>query len=243
MPIQTACATPCSDPRRAANGPLRAAVPVRDDTESADAEASDDFRQLRHLTKNALQRILAIISEAPELDGIQAGRSLGEDLQRRILAAAKLSDALFGLVNQPGRLRDRLLEMSGGLIDLLADDAATIKVTVTGHCSPSAGHDDLLVRVAHELVGNAIKHGMHQRLLGEIQIDLLEDAGGITLTVADDGWGPARENVSGQGLSIVDALLRVVDGSYGLRRVGRRTVAEVGIPCGPPRIVRRQHAS
>ena len=189
-----------------------------------------DFRQLRHLTKNALQRILAVIAKDSALHGTAAGRVMSGDLQRRILTTARLSDALFGFTQLPGSLGDRLLDMSEGLIDLLSEDAATIRVALSVQCTAAAPMNDLLVRVAHELVGNAIKHGMHQRLLGEIAIKVGEEQGQIILTVADDGWGPERNAEIGQGLSIVDALLRPVHGSCQLRRDGRSTVVRVCIP-------------
>jgi two-component sensor histidine kinase len=204
---------------------------------------AEDFRQLRQMTKNALQRILATISETSDLHGTRAGRALSEDLQERILTAAKLSDALFGFVRHPGSLRDRLLAVSDGLVDLLGDDAATIRVAVAVQCHASAAQDDLLVRVAHELIGNSIKHGMHQRLLGRIRIEAQEEDGQIILTVTDDGWGLDRDPTSGEGLSIVDALLRPVNGTCQLRRAGQLTVARVTIPCDADAFVRLQPAS
>jgi two-component sensor histidine kinase len=204
---------------------------------------AEDFRQLRHLTKNALQRILATISETPELHGTCAGRALSEDLQERILTTAKLSDALFGFVRHPGSLRDRLLAVSDGLVDLLGEDAATIRVAISVKCRASAAHDDLLVRVAHELIGNAIKHGMHQRLLGRIRIEAQEEDGQIVLTVTDDGWGLDKDPTSGEGLSIVDALLGPVKGTFQLRRAGQLTVARITIPCDADASVELQPAS
>ncbi len=198
--------------------------------EGHDAAGAEDFRQLRHLTKNALQRILATISQTTELQATIAGRALSEDLQQRILTAAKLSDALFGLARHPGGLRERLLDLSNGLISLLGEDAASIRVVVSVQCGACTTSDDLLVRVAHELVGNAIKHGMHQRLLGEVRITVQAEPGQIVLTVTDDGWGFDRGSVSGEGLSLVDALLHPVGGTQQLRRTGQLTVARICIP-------------
>ena len=208
-----------------------------------DTPAAEDFSQLRHLTSNALQRILAIIAEAPELHSVRGGQALSDDLQKRILTVTKLSDALFGLANPPGSLHRRLTGLANSLVELHAEDAATVKVNVTVQCGPSVRHHELLVRVAHELVGNALQHGLHHRLLGRIDIEVTEAAGQISMTIADDGWGPARRTTTGRGTCIVQALLRTVNGTHRLQRTGLRTVAEIVIPPDARRIVERQDAA
>ena len=192
---------------------------------------ADQFRQLRHLTKNTLQRVMAIISCAPELNGSDGGAAVGESLQQRIMTSARLSDALFGLTREPGSLRDRLLAVSDGLVDLLAEDSALIKVSVSVHCSLSGEHDDLIVRLAHELIGNAIKHGMRQHLAGIIDLDVREEGGRIVLSVLDDGQGClSTAQTEGEELSIVSLLLHRVDGVFALRHEGGRTVATAEMP-------------
>ena len=209
---------------------------------SRGASEEEQFRQLRHLTKNTLQRVMAIIACAPELNGSD-GAAMSERLQQRIMTSARLSDALFGLTREPGSLHDRLLGLSDGLLDLLAEDGASIRISVTVHCSLSVEQDDLVVRLAHELVGNAVKHGMYQRLAGTIDLDVHEEAGRLVLAVSDDGWGclPTVQT-RGEGLSIVGLLLRRVGGAYALRREHGRTLATVEIPSSPTRVVDLQPA-
>ncbi len=198
----------------------------------ADQEAAEalDFRQLRHLSRNALQRILSMIAQDADLRRSSDGRALSDGLQQRILTAARLSDVLFGFVDSPGSLQDRLTGLSDCLVKLLGDDAATISVAVHVRCDASPELCDLLVRVAHELVGNAIKHGMHLRLLGDIRIEVARDGEQLTLTVSDDGWGTGSKSPNGQGLSIVDALLRPSGGSWTFRREHRSTIVAVRVP-------------
>ena len=207
------------------------------------ATEAEQFRQLRHLTKNTLQRVMAIIACAPELNDSN-GEAVGESLQQRIMTSARLSDALFGLTREPGNLRDRLLSLSDGLVDLLADDGASIRVSVVVRCSLSGELDDLVVRLAHELIGNAVKHGMHQRLAGTIDLDVREEGGRIVLAVVDDGQScPLTAQTRGEGLSIVGLLLRRVDGTYELRREAGRTVATVELLGTVPRVTDLQPAS
>ena len=62
-----------------------------------------DMRQLRHHTKNALARILAQVSS--QLSNSSASRRVANDVERRVLLTASISDALFGLTRTPGPIR------------------------------------------------------------------------------------------------------------------------------------------
>jgi hypothetical protein len=63
-----------------------------------------DLRQLRHHTKNTLQRILGFIAEAPGLCDTPAGEKIIQELEHRISLSAKISNALFGLTDTPGSM-------------------------------------------------------------------------------------------------------------------------------------------
>ena len=196
----------------------------------APTTGDENFRQLRHQTKNTLQRLLSIIGTAPELRG--AGKAaLRDSLQRRIVIAADLSDALFGFQSEPGDLRDRLQRLCLGIVEIMAEEGACIAVgvSVEGPCPPDL-HDSV-VRVAHELVCNAVKHGMYQRVLGTIEVELRSTNSATKLVVSDDGWGCGRSGSTiGEGLSLVRLLLHPNDGSFTIARCGEHTVATAAIP-------------
>lgn len=193
------------------------------------------FRQLRHHTKNALQRLLSQIESCPGLQRDSAGRALATDLARRILLSATLSDALFGLTAAPGPLATRLDAMTRAVVGMLADDDQEITVEVEVH-GDSPEHSDVLVRVAHELVGNAVKHGMTLRLVGCIAVTVVASDEGVTLTVADDGWGFCGDKLAagrrGEGLRIAQLLARQHGGRFQLRRDGCQTLATLELPAG-----------
>jgi two-component sensor histidine kinase len=218
---------------------LRPRMSILADHGSSDA----DFRQLRHLTKNTMQRILLLISQNPGLRSTPAGRALSQDLQQCIVTAADLSDALFGFVEPSSSLGGRLLNVSNRLVQLLGEDAATIRLVLSVQGHGFGRYDDTLVRIAHELVGNAVKHGMHQRLRGDIRIQVEEEPEHIALIVTDDGWGPPQGSANGEGLSIVDALLRPLNGRCQLRRVGLFTVARAVIAVEPGTVAASQPVS
>ena len=198
--------------------------------ERGDAEAAFAFRQLRHEVKNVLQRILLRIADARTLRATVCSRWLLDDLQRRILSSAEISDALFGLTRSPASMAERLQALSDSTIRMLADDTQVIRaeVTVAGECPEPLRR--LVLRVAHELVGNAVKHGMRARVTGGISVQLATGMdGGTALVVTDDGWGFEGSPDAGDGLTIASDLAASAGGTVSLRRT-RVTVAALELP-------------
>ena len=194
---------------------------------SADAIA---MRQLRHQTKNALQRIIAQIS-ATNLRATPAGNALADELERRICLSAKVSDALFGLTAYPGTLDQRLSSLARATIKLMADTEQAIDadVAVIGSCP--AGLQETIVKVAYEMLANAVKHGMHMRLVGKITVRVQGNRdGSTTLLVSDDGWGPS-EGSDGEGSPIMRCLAERHGGAISIDRTDGWTVARLHLPC------------
>ena len=192
------------------------------------------FRQLRHHTKNALQAIINILGHAPELRSTREGASLSAQLQERIVLAAQLSDALFGLTNEPGTFEQRLSALCEGVVRLLGDRDAEIAVCVAvgvdgSACPPE--HESTVLRVANELVGNAVKHGMHARLIGRIDVSVHTAGGKLVLTVSDNGWGCGPDPVQpGEGLTVAGALAQRHGGAVQVREMRGRTMATMELP-------------
>ncbi|MDA8049773.1 MAG: hypothetical protein M0002_07180 [Rhodospirillales bacterium] len=193
-------------------------------------DGSTDLRQLRHLTKNALQRILVQVREAPGLGASAAGRSLAREIERRVKLSAAISDSLFGLTQCPEPLPERLRTLCRSVVDLYADPAQIIRVdVVVGGILPGR-LEAVAVRVVHELVGNAVKHGMHMRLIGQILVRLDYDAEGYAvLTVENDGWPIDGELAMGDGLHLVAELAASAGGRMRIRN-GTPTAIEVRLP-------------
>jgi two-component sensor histidine kinase len=161
-----------------------------------------DLRQLRHHTKNTLQRILGLITSAPGLSDTPQGEKIARELEYRICLSATVADALFGLTGAPGSMADRLRQLAGAVTDLMRDADQVIRVGVfVRGCCPAGLRDDVL-RSAHELIGNAVKHGMKGRPNGRISVRLVTDTDCTTLTVLDNGWGFAGKPREGEGLTL-----------------------------------------
>jgi two-component sensor histidine kinase len=189
-----------------------------------------DFRQLRHQTKNALQRMLLVIEEHSAVRDSEAGQAVATELQRRITLMAAISDALFGLTHAPGPFVERLGSLCENVVALLGgpDQDIRVGVFVAGRCPPAL-HETVL-RVAHELVGNAVKHGMYARIAGRIEVRLESDDCKVRLVVTDDGWGWVGQPAAGEGLSLARLIAVRAHGTMTLSRRGDRTMAMLALP-------------
>jgi two-component sensor histidine kinase len=167
-----------------------------------DAGQDIDLRQLRHHTKNTLQRIIGLIAAAPGLCDTPAGEKIARELEYRISLSADISNALFGLTSAPGPIAVRLRQLGGAVVEMMrdADQVIRVGVSVRGTCPP--GLTDAVLRTAHELLGNAVKHGMKGRHSGRIAIRLITEGERTILAVADNGWGFSGTPRSGEGLAL-----------------------------------------
>jgi two-component sensor histidine kinase len=186
------------------------------EAEHGEAGRDIDLRQLRHHTKNTLQRILGLIAEAPGLCDTPAGEKIARELEYRIGLSAAISDALFGLTDAPASMAERLRRLAGAMVDMMRDTDQVIRagVSVRG-CCPGFLRETVM-RAAHELMGNAVKHGMKGRPSGRIAIRLVSDEDATTLTVVDNGWGFTGKPRSGEGLMLARSFAARHGGSLSL---------------------------
>lgn len=197
-------------------------------------ESSIEFRQLRHQTKNALQRLIVQINQQPALQPKSSGRALADDLERRIFLSVSISDALFGFSRAPAPLEHRLRLLAQCMVQLLAKPGQIIElsVQVEGACPDHL--PDTVLRIAHEMIGNAIKHGMDMVLRGRILVTLTSQPGGpATLVIRDDGWGPTPGHSTGEGHAIMCGLAAAFHGRIALSRRGVWTEASATFPPNP----------
>jgi two-component sensor histidine kinase len=209
--------------------PKLAAAPSDDAVRADDCAQEIDLRQLRHHTKNALQRIMALITENAGLCDTPAGQKFARELEYRISVSATISNALFGLTEAPGSMADRLRQLGGGIVEMMrdAEQVVRIGVSVRGTCPPALR--EAVIRGANELIGNAVKHGMKSRQSGRITVRLVSDAGMTVLSVIDDGWGFSGMPHSGAGLSMARDFAERHGGKLRLKSIGG-TVATMELP-------------
>jgi two-component sensor histidine kinase len=189
-----------------------------------------DFRQLRHHTKNALQRILCQIERCRELQATADGKRLINDIERRVRLSSAVSDAMFGLTSKPGPLGARLQQLCDALIELLGDSDQLLRARVIVDPAVPAGLDDTVLRIVHEFVGNAIKHGLYARSVGNITVQVERAADlRVQIQVVDDGWGVCCASEQGEGLKLARVLAEQQGGSVGLGSHRGLTRAEASL--------------
>jgi two-component sensor histidine kinase len=182
---------------------------------AADAisQAEIDLRQLRHHTKNTLQRLIGLINETRGVAATPEGEALLQELEHRIVLSATISNALFGLTQAPAPMAIRLRQLAGAVVDLLSAPGQKIRVgvSVRGVCPMHLR--EAVVRSGHELIGNAMKHGMKQRPTGRIAVRLISDETATVLTVTDNGWGFEGMPNDGEGLTLARSFATMHGGS------------------------------
>jgi two-component sensor histidine kinase len=194
-----------------------------------DAEQEIDLRQLRHHTKNTLQRIIALITELPGLHDSPTGETIARELEYRIELSATISNALFGLTRAPGSMAERLRQLGGAVAEMMRAPGQVIRVGVSVRGTCPAALREAVVRGAHELIGNAVKHGMKSRPSGRISVRLVSECGVTVLTVTDNGWGFSGPPRPGEGLALAQGFAERHGGSLHLESCGG-TVAAMQLP-------------
>lgn len=214
----------------ACNGAGRTIHPISARAHGEAAAAQDvDLRQLRHHTRNTLQRLIALIGELPGLHDSPEGQQIAWELEHRIRLSAAISNALFGVTDMPGSMAERLRQLAGPMVEMMraADQTIRVGVLVRGTCP---GHlRKAVMRTAHELIGNAMKHGLKGRRSGRISIRLVSRNAITSLCVMDDGWGFSGQPTDGEGLTLAHSFAATHGGT--LRLVGcEGTMATLELP-------------
>jgi len=112
------------------------------------------------------------------------------------------------------------------------DQAIGYVVKVTGQC-PERLRDPLM-RIAAELVDDALRHGMALLRQGRVEISLVtEPDGSIELAVRDNGWQPLCHAWTGEDAGSARALASAQRGTFALRRRDEWTEAVVRFPGKP----------
>lgn len=189
-------------------------------------------QQCRHLARHALRRLMAQVALHPGLLTGPQGQALAEELEACVQLTLAIPGAVFRLTGEAGSLERRLVALCCGTVAWVGDgdQEIAVDVSVTGRCPGAL--EDIVVHVAHELVGNAVRHGMHARLIGRIRVRVRTEGRRTTLAVTDDGWGCGAVPAFGEGLTLASMRAAAAGGSLCLRSGGGTTIAELTLPHG-----------
>jgi two-component sensor histidine kinase len=186
-----------------------------------------NLRQLRHHTRNTLQRVLAEIHDFSARTDASRDRRLLEQIENRIMLSVEISDALFGITREPAAFPERFRALCRSLLTLFADAAQDLRLDIVleGTCPPEL--EVAALCATNEFIVNAVKHGMHMRLTGQISVSLTCCADNVQLIVIDDGWGADSAPKPGQGLGIAGHLAEQFHGTLSVSRNDGNTVATI----------------
>ena len=177
-------------------------------------------RQLRHHFKNILQRIIAEISYYPGWQSSAQSRTAAAQMVSGLCRAAEVSDQSFDAQSAGVPLAQRLRTLGEGLVAALGwpGQKITLDVSVGADC-PFALHE-IVVRVANEMITNAVRHGAVSRPNGRIEVVVTAEspAGDTVLIVRDDGWGLLPLAIEGEGSKLIRELSAPYGGRFTLRR-------------------------
>lgn len=192
-----------------------------------------DLRQLRHQTSNTWQRMLYEVALLAGTAASPEARRIGQAIERRIAATAALADALFGFTAAPAPMRERLAAIGRHLLVAQGDERQQIHLEVEVEGEVPAALQQPVLRVALEMIGNAVKHGLHARLAGRIEVVLTAAAEAVTLSVRDDGWGLPDRTTPGEGLELMREIASARGGVIALHRQRGMTEARLTLPATP----------
>jgi len=177
--------------------------------ESLLREKETMLREIHHRVKNNLQIVNSLLYLRMQGIEEESIRTLFEESQNRVYAMALAHEELY-------RSADLSLVDMGEYITRLVDrvlDSAAVRVARSFRLDPlSLGPDEAIPcgLVVDELVMNAIKHAFSGRDLGSLEVTLKNEAGMVSIMVADDGPGidPVlfEGGSGGLGLTIIRGL-------------------------------------
>lgn len=209
-----------------AGGLQRAEAQAQAEAKAAEAAAMTArhamlLQELRHRAKNNLQLIVSILSRerrALESDMPEAAERFGRAMDR-VAAIAIAHDRLTGETDPSGM---EAADLAGYLRALCASLQLTLEgrlliETDLEQCAVPFDRTVAVGLIVNELVTNAAKHAYPEgQEDGVVRVTLRSqtEAAEVTLTVSDEGSGPASSEADrhGQGLSLVRLLARQLGG-------------------------------
>jgi two-component sensor histidine kinase len=190
------------------------------------------MQEMHHRVKNNLQQIASLLRLQMRHGSYQSLEQALEDCISRILAIAAVHDLLSREDLDHVGLRsiaDTLVQHQQGSL-MLPDRHVRFEVRGDDvHLSTSQATQIALI--LNELLMNAIEHGFHETLSGEVHINIEEREGDVALWVSNSGDPlPPDFDMSKQshlGLQIVESLSRALGGKFVIENRLGWAVAEV----------------
>ena len=181
------------------------------------------LNELNHRTKNNMQVLQSLLSNASRNARNEEARAVLGEASGRIAAMAAAQRVLYGTTDAS---RFAVGEFLHAVIETVRQ---TLPANVRIICEKANGvlSNDAampLALILNELLTNAVKHGIKDRIHDEIRVGLVESEGRFELYVQDEGEGFDVGSVrqSSSGLRLVHGLARQLRGSFEVTRMPSR---------------------
>jgi NO-binding membrane sensor protein with MHYT domain/two-component sensor histidine kinase len=190
--------------------------------ETALGEKETLLREVHHRVKNNLQMIQALV-RMTALRAPNESQTYFGDITRRIWAIGQVHNQVYGSP-ELGEidLAEYLSRLADNVATGFADDLS--RIHLRQDFAPLTVDLDTALPVGLmvvELLTNAFKHAFADGRAGEIHLRLAAQDGTATLVVRDNGIGlPAQRGGASMGLSLVEALVRQIDGQLQTEAAG-----------------------
>jgi two-component sensor histidine kinase len=183
------------------------------------------MREMNHRVKNNLSLVTSMINMKMRSDPTYDGR----DLQSRIHAISEVHDLMYRADDGTEVDAGEMLRTVSTNPALIPDGAAvSMDVDAETGIMVGPGLSTPLALIASEMITNAVKHAFPDGV-GQIGVRLYRAEGGLVLDIEDDGVGIGEAPKRRSGITIIDALVRQVNGQL-QRCDGRGTRYRLTVP-------------
>lgn len=183
------------------------------------------MREMNHRVKNNLSLVTSMINMKMRSDPAYDGR----DLQSRIHAISEVHDLMYRADDGTEVDAGEMIRTVATNPALIPDGAAVdLKVEAEPGIMVGPGMSTPLALIASEMITNAVKHAFPDGA-GQIGVRLYRAEGDLVLEVEDDGVGIGDAPKRRSGITIIDALVRQVNGRLE-RCDGRGTRYRLTVP-------------
>jgi len=190
------------------------------------------MKELQHRVKNSLAVVSGLLGLEMERLTDEAARRIFAETRARIRSVASLYEQLYGGDDPASvNLARYFRQVAESLVGVYAPGNIVLR-TELAECRLDTKRAIPLGLILNELVTNSLKYAYAADGGGEVRIILRESAGGMTLSVEDDGRGlpegfdPASSG--GMGMNLVRMLAREIDADLAFER-GRGTRIAVSL--------------
>lgn len=197
------------------------------------------LKEINHRVKNNLQMILSIIDMQMDNLACDPDINIVEGIYTRVLAMAHVHQKLYDTERYSEiALKSYIQDVVDSIISIMKRSGAKeISAKVEGdEIFLSASRAISLGMLINELVTNSIKHAFSEREECAIHVKIKSEGGALRLTVSDNGSGipdgVSHETVDSLGLTLVNMIVKQLQGEIILTPQGEGTEWVVTIPKG-----------